>query len=283
MSPRMSGSAALATALPCIAGKQPVIDTRSVDGALVVLDAGTKRLHLCVKRKEIETAKAKQIAATRSERPRPTKPLPPAKRVEVSKPAERPHSARPSKPVKARVDRPARPVRAKAPEPARKTPPRRNPRKITLRSPQQVSEILKGKIVRWRTGTDDPTSFCADCAAPVLVGFSHVRWDVMMLDAAGHRPHDCKTSRMAAAALHKERLAPLLDVPVLAAQVKPGRRVVRPAPPIAPVAPSVTVAPRMRRRPKESAPRESAANSCETCGKLTAVVNGERVCLHCGA
>jgi hypothetical protein len=269
MSPRLSGNTGLTTALPCAACKQPVIETRSVDGALVVLDAGTKRLHLCVKRTEIEAAKAKQIAATRAERPRPKKPLPPAKRVEVSKPAERP--------------RPARPVRAKVAEPRPKAPPRRKPRKTTLRSPQQVEEILKGKIVRWRTGTDGPTSFCAECAAPVLVGFSHVRWDVMMLDAAGHRPHDCRTSRMAADALLRDRLAPSLDIPVVAASVVPARRVVRRAPPISPVTPSVTVAPRPRRRPAGSTSRNGAANSCETCGKLTAVVNGERVCLHCGA
>ena len=264
MSSRNSGNAALATALPCIACKQPVIETRSVDGAVVVLDAGTKRLHLCVKRKEIEAAKVKQIAATRAERPRPTKPLPPAKRVEVKKPA-------------------ARPVRAKAPERPRKAPPPRKPRKTTLRSPQQVEEILKGKIVRWRTATDSPTSFCAECAAPVLVGFSHVRWDVMMLDAAGHRPHDCKTSRIAAAELHRERLAAPVDIPVVAAPVKPARRIVRPVPPIAPVAPSVTVVPKPRRRPMASTLRADTTNSCETCGKLTAVVNGERVCLHCGA
>ncbi len=283
MSSRKGGSAALATALPCIACKQPVIEMRSADGAVVVLDAGTKRLHLCVKRKEIEAAKARQAAATRAERPRPAKPLPPAKRVEVSKPVEKPPATRPSKPAKARVDRPARPARAKAPEPPRKAPPRRKPRKATLRTPQQVNEILRGSIVRWRTGTDGPTSFCADCAAPVLVGFSHVRWDVMMLDAAGHRPHDCKTSRMAAAALHRDRLAPPPDVPILAAPVRPARRVVHPAPPIAPVAASVTVAPRPRRRPAGPTSRDAAANSCETCGKLTAVVNGERVCLHCGA
>ena len=253
MSPR---NTALTAALPCAACKQPVVETRSVDGALVVLDAGTKRLHLCLKRKEVEAAKAKQVAATRSERPAPRKPLPPVKRAKVS-----------------------------VAEPPKKAPSRRKPRKTTLRSPQQVEEILKGKIVRWRTGTDGPTSFCAECAAPVLVGFSHVRWDVMMLDAAGHRPHDCKTSRMAADALLRDRLAPSLDIPVVAAPVEPARRVVRRAPPIAPVAvaPSVTVALKSRRRSAGSTSREGAANSCETCGKLTAVVNGERVCLHCGA
>lgn len=259
MSPRMSGGVAPATALPCIACKQPVIETRSAGGAVVVLDAGTKRLHLCVKRKALEAAKARQIAATRAERPQPAKPLPPAKRV-------------------------ARPVRAKAPEPPRKAPPRRKPKKTTLRSPQQVEEILKGSIVRWRTATDSPTSFCADCSAPVLVGFSHVRWDVMMLDAAGHRPHDCKTSRLAALALHRDRLTPAPDIPVVAAPVEGARRVVRRATPVATVAPSVTVTATTRRRAAVStASREAAVNSCETCGKLTAVVNGERVCLHCGA
>ena len=251
MSPRKPGSAASATALPCIACKQPVIETRSVDGAVVVLDAGTKRLHLCVKRKEIEAAKARQIAATRAERPRPTTPRPPAKRVEVAKPA-------------------------------RKAPPRRKPRKTTLRTPQQVEEILKGRIVRWRTAPDSPTSFCAECATPVLVGFSHVRWDVVMLDAAGHRPHDCKTSRMAAASLHEDRLAHPVDTLVLPVPVQSTRRVVRPVPPIAPVTPSATVEPKPRRRPRATTPRD-AANVCETCGKLTAVMNGERVCLHCGA
>src|SRR5687768_4314934 len=53
------------TALPCAACKQPVIEKRTLDGALVVLDAATKRVHLCVKRKEVEAAKAKQIAASR--------------------------------------------------------------------------------------------------------------------------------------------------------------------------------------------------------------------------
>ncbi|MDB4915969.1 MAG: hypothetical protein JWM95_3613 [Gemmatimonadetes bacterium] len=269
MSPRLSGNTALGTALPCAACKQPVIETRSVDGALVVLDAGTKRLHLCLKRKEVEAAKAKQVVATRSGRPRPSRPLPPAKRAEVPKPPER--------------TRPARPVRVKVPEPPRKAPPRRKPRKATLRSPQQVEEILKGSIVRWRTGTDSPTSFCAEYAAPVLVGFSHVRWDVMVLDAAGHRPHDCRTSRMAADALLRDRLAPSIDIPVVAEPAAPARRVVRRAPVIAPVTPSVTVAPRPRRRPTGSTSREGAANSCETCGKLTAVMNGERLCLHCGA
>src|SRR5205085_11202802 len=143
-----------------------------------------------------------------------------------------------------------------APTPPRKVRPPRKPKRTTLRTPQQVEQILKGAIVRWRTGTDGPTSFCADCSAPVLVGFSPVRWDVMMLDAAGHRPHDCKTSRIAAAALHRDRLAPSLDVPVPATAVQPARRVVRPAPPIAPVVASVTAVPTPRRRCGGSAPPE---------------------------
>ena len=53
-------------ALPCAACKQPVIEKRTLDGALVVLDAGTKRVHLRVKRKEVEAANAKQIAASRA-------------------------------------------------------------------------------------------------------------------------------------------------------------------------------------------------------------------------
>src|SRR5687767_320228 len=57
-------SQATSAALPCAACKQPVIEKRTVDGALVVLDAATKRMHLCVKRKEVEIAKAKQVAAT---------------------------------------------------------------------------------------------------------------------------------------------------------------------------------------------------------------------------
>src|SRR3954466_222377 len=150
-------------ALPCAACKQPVIEKRTLDGALVVLDAATKRVHLCVKRKEVEAAKAKQIAASRAkEKARPA-PRPPVKRAAVVTPAG----------------------------PARQSPP---PRKVakqrrgkaTRRSPEQVMEILKGPIVRWRTG-DGPTSFCDRCGTPVLVGFSHVRWDVIMVDAVGHR------------------------------------------------------------------------------------------------
>src|SRR5437868_14890468 len=106
-------SQATTTALPCAACKQPVIEKRTVDGALVVLDAATRRLHLCVKRKEVEAAKAKQIAATRAERPRPTKPVQPVKAV---------RPVRPVRPITKRVDRPARPVRAEAPKPPRKAP-----------------------------------------------------------------------------------------------------------------------------------------------------------------
>src|SRR6476661_5602012 len=57
---------ATTTALPCAACKQPVIEKRTLDGAVVVLDAATKRMHLCVKRKEVEAAKAKQMAASRA-------------------------------------------------------------------------------------------------------------------------------------------------------------------------------------------------------------------------
>src|SRR5450759_5236235 len=66
--PRSAGTMTLATqtALPCAACKQPVIEKRTLDGALVVLDAATKRVHLCVKRKEVEAAKAKQMAASRA-------------------------------------------------------------------------------------------------------------------------------------------------------------------------------------------------------------------------
>src|SRR3954452_5171181 len=85
------------TALPCAACKQPVIEKRTVDGALVVLDAATKRLHLCVKRKEVEAAKAKQIAATRAKAPARPAPRPPAKRTAVVTPA---NSARPAGPQK---------------------------------------------------------------------------------------------------------------------------------------------------------------------------------------
>src|SRR4051812_11241400 len=149
---------ASAIGLPCAACKQPVIEKRTLDGALVVLDAATKRVHLCVKRKEVEAAKAKQMAAARSKANARPAPRPPVKRAAVVAPA---NSARQSRPAK------------EAPRKAKK----QRPRRTTLRSPEQVMEMLKRPIVKWRTG-DGPTSFCDNCGAPVLVGFSHVRWDV---------------------------------------------------------------------------------------------------------
>ncbi len=185
-------------ALPCAACKQPVIEKRTLDGALVVLDAATKRVHLCVKRKEVEAAKAKQLAASRAKPTARPAPRPPVKRPVAAAPAE---SARPPRPPKPQGrhggDRSRRPDRATAVESPRKTA-RQRPRKTTLRSREQVAEMLKGRIVRWRTG-DGPTSFCDNCGTPVLVGFSHVRWDVIMVDAVGHRSHDCDVSRQAAA------------------------------------------------------------------------------------
>jgi hypothetical protein len=271
-------TAAAPTPLPCAACKQPVIEKRTADGALVVLDAATKRLHLCVKRKEVEAAKAKQIAASRARPERPPTPRPPAKRVEASRPPDASRPARPSKPPKERASRPARPVRAKAAEAPQKAS-RAKRRKMTLRSREQVEEILKGRVVRWRTG-DGPTSFCDTCGAPVLVGFSHVRWDVMMLDAAGHRPHDCEATRLAAAALRAQPVN-RIDVPELP-DVESTRRPSRPLAPVAPVAPSIKVEAKPRRRPAERK-TPVAANTCETCGNLKALVNGEWVCLHCGA
>ena len=236
-------------ALPCAACKQPVIEKRTLDGALVVLDAATKRVHLCVKRKEVEAARARQVAATRPKAtPRPA-PRPPVKRVAV-----------------------ANESRSKV---ARQRP---RPRKSTLRSPEQVTEILKGRIVRWRTG-DGPTSFCDTCGTPVLVGFSPVRWDVMMVDAAGHRPHDCEASRQAAAALRAQPVARTVDVPELPA-IETGGRASRTLAPVTPAAPIATAqAKPVRRARKRSAP--AAANACEACGNLKASVNGEWVCLHC--
>src|SRR4051812_26752143 len=73
-------SQATAVAIPCAACKQPVIEKRTLDGALVVLDAATRRLHLCVKRKEVEAAKAKQIAAARAKPSTRPAPRPPVKR-----------------------------------------------------------------------------------------------------------------------------------------------------------------------------------------------------------
>src|SRR6478752_3524299 len=78
---------ATATAFPCAACKQPVTEKRTLDGALVVLDAATRRVHLCVKRKEVETAKAKQIAASRAKASARPAPRPPVKRTAVFTPA----------------------------------------------------------------------------------------------------------------------------------------------------------------------------------------------------
>jgi hypothetical protein len=263
-------------ALPCAACKQPVIEKRTLDGALVVLDAATKRVHLCVKRKEVEAAKAKQVAASRAKSTARPAPRPPVKRPVAVVPAtseSRPHQ---QKQGRHGADRSRPPVRARAAESPRK-PPRQRPRRTTLRSPEQVTEILKGKIIRWRTG-DGPTSFCDNCSAPVLVGFSHVRWDVIMVDAAGHRPHDCEASRQAAAALRAQPAA-RVDVPELPA-AETTRRAVRTLAPIVPATPIATAEAKPRRRPAERA-GPAAANSCEACGNLKASVNGEWVCLHC--
>lgn len=257
---------ATATPIPCAACKQPVIEKRTLDGAVVVLDAATKRLHLCVKRKEVEAAKAKQIAASRAkEKARPA-PRPPVKRPVMVAPA---NSARPASPPRQGRHDNERPRDQKA---KRQRPPRRT----TLRSPEQVTEILKGRIVRWRTG-DGPTSFCDNCGAPVLAGFSHVRWDVIMVDAVGHRPHDCEASRQAAAALRAP--ARPVDVPELPA-VEASRGAVRSLAPVAPAAPIATAQAKPKRRPAESKGL-GGANTCEACGNLKASVNGEWVCLHC--
>jgi hypothetical protein len=244
-----------ATPLPCAACKQPVIEKRTLDGALVVLDAATRRVHLCVKRKEVEAARAKQVAASRArEKTRPA-PRPPVKRAAVVAPA---HAARPPRPAKQSRNQ--------------------RPRKSTRRSPEQVTEILKGRIVRWRTG-DGPTSFCDTCGAPVLAGFSHVRWDVIMVDAVGHRSHDCEASRQAAAALRTQPTAREVSVPELPA-VEATRSVPRPLAPVAPAAPIATPLARPRRRPADGNPI-AGANTCEACGNLKASVNGQWVCLHC--
>ena len=264
------------TALPCAACKQPVIEKRTLDGALVVLDAATKRVHLCVKRKEVEAAKAKQIAANRAKASTRPAPRPPVKRAAVVTPAESARPARPEKHARHGGERPRRPAPAKAVETPRKAA-RQRPRKTTLRSREQVAEMLKGRIVRWRTG-DGPTSFCDTCGAPVLVGFSHVRWDVIMVDAVGHRSHDCEASRQAAAALRAQTL-PRVDVPELPV-VETARRAVRTLAPVAPPAPIATTEAKPRRRSAERSVL-AAANSCEACGNLKASVNGEWVCLHC--
>ena len=250
---------ATATPLPCAACKQPVIEKRTLDGALVVLDAATKRVHLCVKRKEVEAAKAKQIAASRAKAHARPAPRPPVKRAAVVAPAKH--------------ERPAHP-----PKQSRGQHSRQRPRQTTLRSPEQVTQILKGPIVRWRTG-DGPTSFCDNCGAPVLVGFSHVRWDVIMVDAAGHRSHDCETSRQAAAALRAQAVAPRVDVPELPA-VEAARSAPRTLAPIAPAAPIATAQAKPRRRPADGKSLVGA-NTCEACGNLKASVNGQWVCLHC--
>lgn len=267
---------ATAAALPCAACKQPVIEKRTLDGAIVVLDAATKRMHLCVKRKEVESAKAKQIAASRVKAtPRPA-PRPPVKRPPVTAAADSTPPSRDVRPGRHRDDRPPRQARATGDQAPRK-PAKHRPRKSTLRSPEQVSEMLKQPIVRWRTG-DGPTSFCDTCGAPVLVGFSHVRWDVIMVDAAGHRTHDCEASRLAAKALRTQPLA-RVDVPELPA-VESGRPALRTLAPVAPPTPVATAEAKPRRRPAERAAL-SAANTCEACGNLKASVNGEWVCLHC--
>jgi hypothetical protein len=252
-----------------------VIEKRTLDGALVVLDAATKRVHLCVKRKEVEAAKAKQVAASRAKSTARPAPRPPVKRPVAVAPASSEPRSHQQKQGRHGGDRGRPPVRARAVESPRK-PPRNRPRRTSLRSPEQVTEILKGKIVRWRTG-DGPTSFCDNCGGPVLVGFSHVRWDVIMVDAAGHRPHDCEASRQAAAALRAQPAA-RVDVPELPA-VESARRVQRTLAPIAPAAPIATAEAKPRRRPAERT--VLAANSCEACGNLKASVNGEWVCLHC--
>src|SRR3954463_1135246 len=77
-------SQATTQALPCAACKQPVIEKRTLDGALVVLDAATKRVHLCVKRKEVEAVKAKQMAAARTKANARPAPRPPVKRPVAS-------------------------------------------------------------------------------------------------------------------------------------------------------------------------------------------------------
>jgi hypothetical protein len=276
---------ATAAALPCAACKQPVIEKRTLDGALVVLDAATKRVHLCVKRKEVEAAKAKQIAANRAkEKARPA-PRPPIKRPVAAAPVNAEHASSPSKQGRQGRDRQGRqggdrqrpPVRDKAVELKRKTARQRPPRRATLRSPEQVTAMLKGPIVRWRTG-DGPTSFCDTCGAPVLVGFSHVRWDVIMVDAAGHRPHDCDASRQAAAALRAQPAARAVDVPELPV-ADTARWAPRTLAPVAPAAPIATAQPKPSRRVVKRS--VVAANACEACGNLKASVNGEWICLHC--
>src|SRR5258708_17485577 len=125
---------AISPSLPCAACKQPVIEKRTLDGALVVLDAGTKRVHLCVKRKEVEAAKAKQMAASRAKASARPAPRPPVKRTAVVAPVA---AAQPSRPPKqsrhGRGDRPRQPARATAVELPRKAA-RQRPRQTTLPS-----------------------------------------------------------------------------------------------------------------------------------------------------
>src|SRR4051812_22986366 len=268
-------TAATLTALPCAACKQPVIEKRTLDGALVVLDAATKRVHLCVKRKEVEIAKAKQIAATRAKASVRPAPRPPVKRpVVVATPGDTAREPRHQKQRGQRGERPRQPVQARAAESPRNGAKQR-PRKTTLRSREQVTEMLKGPVTRWRTG-DGPTSFCDTCGAPVLVGFSHVRWDVIMVDAAGHRSHDCEVSRQAAAALRAQPAA-RVDIPELPT-VEAARQSPRRLAPVAPAAPVAVAEAKPRRRPVERTV-VAPANSCEACGNLKASVNGEWVCL----
>src|SRR4051812_47289901 len=143
---------ASAIGLPCAACKQPVIEKRTLDGALVVLDAATKRVHLCVKRKEVEIAKAKQIAATRSKASVRPAPRPSVKRpVVVATQTDAARESRHQKQRGQRGERPRQPVQARTAESPRKAAKQR-PRKTTLRSPEQVTEMLKGPVTRWRTG-----------------------------------------------------------------------------------------------------------------------------------
>lgn len=266
------------TPLPCAACKQPVIEKRTLDGALVVLDAATRRVHLCVKRKEVEAAKARQVAATRPKPAARPAPRPPVKRPPVTAaPAEALRQARPQKQRGRDGDRARQSNRPASADSQRKAGRPRPPRKTTLRSREQVAEMLKGRIVRWRTG-DGPTSFCENCGAPVLVGFSHLRWDVIMVDAAGHRAHDCATSRQAAAALRAQPLA-RVDIPELPA-VESARRPVRTLAPVESPAPVASAEAKPRRRPADRV-TQAPANSCEACGNLKASVNGQWVCLHC--
>ena len=108
-----------------------------------------------------------------------------------------------------------------------------------------------------------------------------MRWDVIMVDAAGHRSHDCELSRQAAAALRAQPVTRAADVAELPAGAT-ARRAVRTLAPVAPTAPIATAEAKPRRRPAERA-AVAVANSCEACGNLKASVNGEWVCLHCGA